>query len=153
MGSIKKITSSHPINTDIGLLLLRVGVGISMLTFHGYAKITGGPELWAKLGVHMKNLGITFAPAMWGFEAALAEFFCSILLVLGVLFRPAAALLAFTMFVAVMRHLNLPPDSPGAGWSGASHALELLCVYVALFLTGPGRYAFSLLWRRGSEPE
>ena len=99
------------------------------------------------LGNHMGNLGITFAPAMWGFMAGFAEFVCSILLILGVLFRPAAALLAFTMFVAALRHLNLPAEDPASGWKGASHALELLAVYIRLFLAGPGRYAFTLIRR------
>jgi putative oxidoreductase len=93
----------------------------------------------------MENLGIGFAPAFWGFMAAFAEFVCSILIILGVLFRPAVLTLAFTMLVAALHHLNLPPDNPGAGWGGASHALELLVVYVGLFLTGPGKFAFSLM--------
>jgi putative oxidoreductase len=54
-------------------------------------------------------------------------------------------MLAFTMFVAMLVHLNMPADSPSAGWSGASHAIELLIVYVGLFLIGPGRYAFRLI--------
>jgi putative oxidoreductase len=153
MGAIRKITSSNPINIDVGLLILRVGVGLTMITFHGYGKITGGPEFWTALGGNMKNLGISFGPVMWGFMAGFAEFFCSILLILGVLFRPAAALLAFTMFVATLRHLNLPVDNPSSGWSGASHAIELFSVYVALLFTGAGRYAFSLIWRKKSTPD
>ena len=34
---------------DLGLLLLRVGIGI-MFTIHGYPKLIGGPEMWAKVG-------------------------------------------------------------------------------------------------------
>lgn len=142
---IRRILSIAPINKDVGLLLLRLGIGLSMLAFHGYAKITGGPETWSAVGGGMENLGISFAPSLWGFMAAFAEFFGSILLVLGVLFRPAATILAFTMFVAVLNHLNLPADHPRSGLSGASHALELLVVYVSLLLTGPGRFAFRLI--------
>jgi putative oxidoreductase len=138
---LKKVLSAAQINRDAGLLVVRLGVGVSMLVFHGWGKITGGPELWGNLGGNMANLGIGFAPAYWGFMAALAESLGSVLLILGVLFRPAAALLAFTMFVAVIRHLNVPAGEPGAGWNGASHALELLAVYVGLLLTGAGRYA------------
>jgi putative oxidoreductase len=115
-----------------------------MFLFHGWAKLSGGPETWATVGDAMQNLGITFLPAMWGFFAAFSESICSLLLALGVLFRPAAALLSLTMFVAVLNHLNLPPESPRSGWSGASHALELLSVYVAFLLAGPGRYGLSL---------
>lgn len=96
----------------------------------------------------MKNVGVAFAPVVWGFMAAFAEFFCSILLILGVLFRPAALLLAFTMFVAALMHLNLPADHPEFGLKGASNAIELLCIYLGLFFAGPGRFAFSLMARR-----
>jgi putative oxidoreductase len=64
--------------------------------------------------------------------------------VLGILFRPATMLLAFTMLVAALSHLNRPPDDPNAGWSGASHALELLSVYLCLMFTGPGKFALIL---------
>ncbi|UCE01565.1 MAG: DoxX family protein [Candidatus Latescibacterota bacterium] len=133
---------------DVGLLLLRIGIGASMMIFHGYGKITAGPERWHSLGAQMQNLGISFAPTFWGFMAAASEFFGSLLIVMGLFFRPATALLAITMLVAATRHLNLPEGEPGAGWRGASHALELLAVYVALFLIGPGRYAIGVRWKR-----
>jgi uncharacterized membrane protein YphA (DoxX/SURF4 family) len=53
-------------------------------------------------------------------------------------------MLAFNMFVAAMMHLNLPADNPASGWSGASHALELMVVFLGLFFTGPGRFAAKL---------
>lgn len=141
MLAIRQILSARPINRDVGLLVVRVGIGLSMLLFHGWGKITGGPELWERIGGNMSNLGITFAPAMWGFFAAFAESVCSALIIVGLFFRPAAALLALTMLVAMIRHLSLPEDAAGAGWKGASHALELFVIYVALLLTGSGRYA------------
>ena len=111
-----------------------------MMIFHGFPKIKGGPELWAGLGSDMSVVGINFLPVFWGFMAGFSEFFCSLLLIIGILFRPAAFLLAMTMFIAVLKHLDIPEGSPGAGWSGASHALELLVIYLALILTGPGKY-------------
>jgi putative oxidoreductase len=137
--------SGKAVNRNTGLLLLRVGIGLSVLAAHGYDKITGGPETWAAVGANMKNLGIGFWPTFWGLMAAVSEFGASILLMLGALFRPAAAMLAFTMFVAMLTHLNMPADAPAAGLKGASHAFELFCVYIALILTGPGKYAFSLI--------
>lgn len=128
---------------DAGLLVIRIGIGVSMLAFHGWAKITGGPERWAKIGTAMPDFGVGGFPVVWGFLAGLAESLGSVLLIFGVFFRPAAAMLAFTMMVAATRHLGMPAGAPNAGWSGASHALELLCVYVGLFLIGPGRLA---LW-------
>jgi putative oxidoreductase len=118
-----------------------------MLLFHGYGKISGGQERWERVGGSMANLGLDFLPAFWGFMAAFSEFFGSAFLILGILFRPAAALLATTMLVAAIRHLSLPPEAAGAGWSGASHALELLAVYLGLLAAGPGKYHVGRLIR------
>lgn len=146
MSILRKTCSLKPINADAALLVLRLGVGLSLLLFHGYGKITAGPESWAGLGKNMAHVGISFLPAFWGFMAAFAESFGSLFLVLGVFFRPAAALLAMAMFVAAARHLGLPADESGAGWRGASHALEILAVSLCLLLAGPGRYTLAMLW-------
>lgn len=148
---IGKLLSTAPLDRDVGLLVIRLLIGFSMLAFHGWGKITGGPEFWGKLGANMGNLGIDFAPVFWGFMAAFSEAVCSALIMLGLFFRPAAGLLACTMLVAIVRHLNVPAGEPGAGWSGASHALELFAVYVGLLLTGAGRYA--LVRPRIGEPD
>ena len=136
----KFIFSNKTTYTDLGLFLIRIGIGLSMMIFHGYPKIKGGPELWTNLGSDMSVVGINFLPVFWGFMAGFSEFFCSILLIIGILFRPAAFLLAMTMVIAVLKHLSIPEGNPGAGWAGASHALELLVIYAALILTGPGKY-------------
>lgn len=120
---------------DEGLLLLRVGIGL-MMVYHGYPKIVGGEATWIKLGGAMKFMGITFAPAFWGFMAAAAEFLGGILLTFGLLTRLAAAMLTFTMLTAVIMKF-----STGAGLAGASNALELAIVFIALLLTGPGKYS------------
>ena len=133
---------------DVALLLLRVGIGASMFSFHGWGKISGGPDRWARVGGAMSNLGIDFLPAFWGFLAAISESLGSVLLAVGLLSRPSAAFLACTRSVAALGHLTRPPGAPGAGLSGASHALELLVVYVALVLTGPGRLSLDRLLRR-----
>lgn len=125
---------------DIGLLIIRLGIGASILVFHGHAKLTGGPEVWAKIGGSMKIIGITFLPVFWGFMAAFAEVIGSLLIMLGILFRPAAALLAFTMLIAVLTHMNLTSWAFNPDWKGASHAIELLIIYIGLFLIGPGRF-------------
>ena len=52
---------------DLGLLILRVGIGI-MFLFHGLPKLTGGPAFWGQLGMATNFLGIGFAPAFWGFK-------------------------------------------------------------------------------------
>ena len=108
-------TSWSPV--DAGLLFLRVGLGSMMIT-HGWGKLMGGPELWEKLGGAMAHLGLDFAPTFWGFAAAATETFGALFLILGVLTRVQAGLLAFTMLVAAVMHL-----SAGDGLGGASHAI------------------------------
>ena len=135
--------------TDLALLVLRIGFGLTMLLFHGWGKLTGGPETWERVGGVMQLLGISFAPTFWGFLAAIAETVCSLLLILGLATRPAAVMLMGTMVVAAWRHLSLSAGTDGAGVAGAAHALEFLVVYVTIFLAGPGEY--SLDARRGSK--
>lgn len=119
---------------DIGLLILRLGIGV-MFIMHGLPKITGGPERWEALGGAMGALGIHFIPVFWGFMAAFAEFFGGIFLIFGLLWRPATFLLFFTMLVAALFHLER-----GDGFKGSAHAIELGIVFLGLFFTGPGKY-------------
>jgi putative oxidoreductase len=122
-------------SVDLALLLLRLGIGVSFVFVYGADKLFGGPEQWAGLGETMAVLGITFWPTVWGFLAALAEFGGGILLMLGLLFRPALTLLLATMAVAALGHISGQID--GGPW----HATEMATVFVALLLTGPGRYS------------
>lgn len=131
-------------DADLGILLLRVGFGFSMLIFHGYGKLTGGPEKWTKLGESLQTFGIDFYPVFWGFMAVFAEFFCSAFIIAGIFFVPATFFLSINMIVAVLFHLYLPEESPAAGWQGASNAIEYLFVYIALMITGSGRYKIKL---------
>lgn len=119
----------------LGLLVLRIGIGITIF-FHGLPKIMGGAETWAALGSSMSNLGINFAPTFWGFMAAFAETIGGILFALGLFFRPAAFLLIGTMIVALIVHLSQGDDFMKYG-----HALDLLIIFVAALLTGPGKYS------------
>ena len=58
------------------------------------------------------------------------------LLIIGLWSRPASWLLAFTMLIAMIMHL-----SKGDGLSGASHASELMAIYIAFAIMGPGRFS------------
>ena len=118
-----------------GLLVLRIGIGL-MFILHGAPKLFGGAEKWTQIGMAMASLGIGFMPAFWGFMAAISEFFGSVCIILGIVFRPACILLTTTMLVAAVSHL-----SRGDGLSGASHAIELGIVFLSLILIGAGKYS------------
>ena len=130
-----KFLSNHYPNRDLGLLILRIGIGI-MFMLHGWPKISGGTEKWNALGGSMESFGIDFFPGFWGFMAAFAEFFGGLLLLVGLFFRPVALLLFFTMLVATAKHL-----SGGDDFGGYSHALESGILFLSLFFIGPGKYS------------
>jgi putative oxidoreductase len=118
-----------------GLLAARAGIGLCFFYIHGLPKIIAGPALWARLGGAMGNLGIHFAPAFWGFMSAAAECFGGLFVALGLLTRPAAAFLAFNLFVATTMHLTLHQ-----GLAAASHAIEDMFFFLGLMLLGSGRF-------------
>lgn len=121
---------------NTGLLLLRIGLGLSFLLLHGYPKLIGGVKTWEAVGGAMAHIGIDAYPAVWGFLAAITEAIGGLLLLMGFLFRPAAILLAITMFVAALNHLM-----GGDGITVASHAIELILILIALTFIGPGKYS------------
>jgi putative oxidoreductase len=67
--------------------------------------------------------------------AAVAEAGGGLCLALGILFRPALALLLSTMVVAVAFHLDR-----GDGFGKASHAIEAAILFGSLLWIGPGRH-------------
>lgn len=118
---------------DLGLLLLRIGLGASFI-WHGHGKLFGGADMWATVG-GMAN--ITFFPAVFGFIAGCVEFFGGIFLLVGLLFRPVCLLLAIDMAVALFMH-HLPHGDPFGIWS---HPMEDGIVFLSLLLIGPGAYS------------
>lgn len=127
---------------DLGLLVLRVGIGIIFI-FHGYPKLLGGIETWTQVGSAMSMIGINFAPAFWGFMAAFAETIGGVFVILGLLHRPVALMLTFTMIVAVVMHVT-----GGDPFGIYSNALKALVIFVALVITGPGKYSIDYRYFR-----
>ena len=56
---------------DLGLLLIRVGLGIIFI-YHGLPKLIAGPIRWEKLGNAAGAVGIHFLPTFWGLMCAVA---------------------------------------------------------------------------------
>jgi len=122
-------------HTDIGLLVLRIGLGAMMMT-HGVPKIMGGQKLWAKLGTATEHVGVEFAPLVFGFCAALAESLGALLVALGLWTRIAATSVVVTMAVATASHLG-----KGQSLGKASHAIEVGIAFLAIAIIGAGRYS------------
>lgn len=127
---------------ELGHAILRWGIGF-MFLLHGWPKLAGGPAKWEAVGNAMENLGVTFAPAFWGFAAGATEFFGGILLIAGIAVRPAGALLLLVMLVAAIKHL-----SQGDGIMGASQAIEDGIVFLSLLFSGNDRWSLMRFFKK-----
>lgn len=117
---------------ELGLLILRLVLGGSMLLNHGVPKLMKFNELSASfpdpLGVGPKiSLGL----------AVFAEVLCSALLIVGFLTRFAALSLAITMGVAFF----LVHKGALSGAQSGELAFLFLTGFVALIFTGAGRWS------------
>lgn len=132
----KYIQKMYGRNIDLGLLLLRLGFGLSMLLAHGLPKLMRILDGNFKFG---DPLGIGAAPSL--VLVTLAEFGCSLLIVLGLFTRLAAIPLVFAMFVAAfITHWS-------DGWGKMEMAVLYLVTFTTLALTGPGSYSLDERWR------
>lgn len=121
---------------DVGILILRAGIGV-MMVMHGWPKLAGGQQAWEKVGGAMENLGISFWPVLWGFLAAMSETLGGSLLAVGFLTRYAAIFLTFTMVVAT---ITMYHGGHGA-FSDWGHPAELGIVFLSLIIIGAGKYS------------
>lgn len=128
-------------NKDIGILVLRLGIGCAFALIFGLMKIQAGSEMWTMIGGALGKFGITFAPAFWGFMASLSEFGGGILLILGLFVRPAAFFMAFTMIVAMTTHFSMQDQ-----WYNTIQPIEMLAVFICLIFTGAGKYSLDYLF-------
>ncbi len=137
-----KIFKTSTGSMHIALFIIRVGFGV-MYMFHGWPKISGGVDTWTWLGGNMSIIGLGFAPAFWGFMAAVAEFLGGILLIIGVLTRPVAAMMLFTMLIATLMHIQV-----GDPINTIMHPLKGLVVFTGFLLSGAGKYSVDNLLKR-----
>lgn len=115
---------------DVGLLLLRVGLGAAMIVGHGYGKLT---KIIKGDMSFMDPIGIGEAPTL--ILAALAELVFSFLLIIGLKTRIATIPLALTMAVAFF--VVHAADS----FVVKETALLYLVGFVSVALLGPGKYS------------
>ncbi len=119
---------------SIGLFILRVTVGVFMMT-HGLGKLkmlVGPGEIQFADPI---GIGLELSLIL----AVFAEFFCSILLILGLGTRLAAFPLWFTMFVAgVIVHSADP-------FGVKEMAFLYGTIYTVLLFTGPGKFSLDYL--------
>ena len=124
-------------NQNIGLLILRLSIGF-MLLLHGISKVADG---FSGLKGMLAGMGM---PKFFAYGALVGEVVAPVLLIIGLLTRPAAAVVAFNMLVAVaMAHsAAIFSLTSMGGW-----AIELPMLFffpsLALIFTGGGKYIIS----------
>jgi putative oxidoreductase len=136
---------------DVAALVLRLAAGLIFLP-HGWSKVAGaGPAAFAA------DMAANYhIPAFLGYVAAYSELVGGVLLILGLLTRLDALLLAGTMFVAAF--IVQLPDAlyevpPGAiklfvALKGIELPLAMFAICLSLVLTGGGRFSLDALLRR-----
>ena len=127
-------------------LVLRIPTGI-ILAAHGAQKLFGwfGGHGLEGTGQFMASIGL-HPGVLMAFAAGSAEFFGGIALLLGLLTRPAAAVLAITMVVAIVTvHLQ---NGLFMSHNCYEFALSLLAISAALVFSGGGRLSVDRTFSR-----
>jgi putative oxidoreductase len=135
---------------DVAALVLRVCAGLIFLP-HGWSKIAGAGGATAFAGDIAASYGI---PAFLGHVAAWGEVAGGILLIVGLLTRLDALLLAVVMFVAAFvvqlpdALYEVPPGSIKlfVAVRGIELPLAMFAISVALLLGGAGRLSLDHLF-------
>ncbi len=124
-------------NIDLGLLVLRISIGLLML-LHGISKLIHGIGFIKGM---LEGMGM---PGFVAYGVIVGEVIAPLAILIGFKTRIASAIYAFNCFVAILmvHSKDLLSLNEHGGWG-----VELLGLYllgaVALVFTGAGKYAVS----------
>jgi len=121
-----------PASANVGLLVLRLWLGLSICKLHGWSKLTGFSGMAHKFADPF-GIGPTASLAL----TVVAEFFCGLLLALGLLSRLAALILVINLTVAFTYVHKGHLVGPGSG----EMAFVYLAGFVTILVAGPGRFS------------
>lgn len=121
---------------SLAILILRVGVGLSMLLGHGLPKLLAYSE---KSQTFPDPLGVGSGASLG--LAVFAEFFCAAFVILGLATRLVVWPLIITMLVALSM---IHSDDP---WKIKERAFLYLIPFVTLFFSGGGLLSLSGFYR------
>ena len=133
--------------SSVGLLVMRVGLGLMMLLLHGLPKYQDYQD---KVDSFPDPLGMG---PKWSLICAIAtEAGCSILLILGLTTRLAAAALTFTFIVVIFAvhtlHVIEGDSTLMTNLEDNEKAILYLFGYLTLLATGPGLFSLDTLFAR-----
>ncbi|MGC9985363.1 MAG: DoxX family membrane protein [Polyangia bacterium] len=125
-------------SVNLGLFVLRLGVGVNIVLLHGLDKVRRYSQLASSFPEH---LGMDHRHSFM--LAVAAEFVAGILVALGLAGRLAALLLAFSL------GLTLFSGEAGLPWRQREATVLYLTASVAILMLGCGRWALdAVVWKR-----
>ncbi|CAM2809835.1 MULTISPECIES: DoxX family protein [Vibrio] len=146
MSALKKLLAS---NAGFAPLALRLPISIIFMA-HGSQKLFGwfGGYGLQGTGQWMASIGLEPGVLM-AFLAGSGEFFGGLFILIGLLTRPAAAVLAFTMIVAIFStHFSNGLFLSNGGYE---FGLALLAASVSLAISGAGKLSVDSLLSKSSQ--
>jgi putative oxidoreductase len=142
---LRIIKGTNPTLLNISVLLMRCTIGI-LLFVAGSGKLLGwfgGYGITATLQGYVK-MGFS---APWAYLSMFTEFFGGLLLVIGLLTRPAAFAIMINMLVATI--VSLPGGFMGP--TGAQTPFIFLIIDIAILIAGPMGFSLDAIVFRKSE--
>ncbi len=115
---------------DLGLLVLRLGFGLSLAFSHGLSKLLSLEKFVGSVTKHGFPLPEVMAPL-----AMASELVGGLLLALGLATRPAALFVTATMLAAAFKVHAADP------FAKKELALAYALVAIVVFVAGPGRHS------------
>jgi len=142
------ITRTLTTNNSLSGLALRLPAGI-IFAAHGAQKLFGAFGGYGLEGTGQWMASIGLEPGyLLALAAGSAEFFGGIALLIGLLTRPAAAVLAFTMLVAIFSVHSA--NGLFMSNNGYEFGLALLAISASLAVSGAGAFSLDRLLSRQS---
>jgi putative oxidoreductase len=138
------LRASSAIQLDFGILIIRIIIGI-LMAFYGYEKLAHFQEMaasdfWAN--------NVSFLGQKGAFPLALtvfAEFFCSLLLIIGLFTRLSLLPLLFCMAYIFLVIFPFSIISSGDNGMEINTTFFYFIIYLGLFFTGPGKYSLDYM--------
>jgi putative oxidoreductase len=133
-GFVRKLYGHH--KPSGGALILRIALGLLFIMegWNKFMDLGGTIKFFGSLGFN--------GPAGWVCLVACAELLGGILILVGLLTKPACVALATEMAIIVW---GLPAPHGGLFW-GHSFEFFLLLALLSLYIGGPGKYSLARLW-------
>ena len=134
------LISFQPINLSLGILLVRIIIGV-LMAFYGYQKLINfgtmaASDFWAK---EVSFLGMTGKIPLA--LTIFAEFFCSLLLIIGLCTRLSLIPLLICMGYIIACVAKFEVIYSGDNGIEVNNSFVYFIIYLSIYLTGPGNYS------------